>query len=282
MSRREIAGLVVAITGGAGGLGTALARKLADRGAKVALLDRDAHVAEKAAIGIDGPELVRGWDIDVRDSESLEHAFHAVADHFGRIDVIVANAAVMMFTSVADQDPEAFAATIDVNLTGVWRTFRAGIPHVEQTGGYLLAISSMSAFGHQPLQGVYSASKAGVWALANVARLELAPRGIGVGTLFPTFFDSPMVAEASAHPAAAKIWSARQKWLGMLPTTTLDFAAGRAVKAISRRARTLTVRPDHWVVSRMPGLFQPYLDGLGWSPDAIREATILVNSQAKR
>ena len=64
-----------------------------------------------------------------------------------------------------------FDRVIDINLNGVWRTFRAALPHVQKQQGYLLAISSMGAFFHSPLQSSYTASKAGVWALCDSLRL---------------------------------------------------------------------------------------------------------------
>ncbi len=79
-------------------------------------------------------------------------------------------------------DPELWERVIDINLSGAWRTFRATLPHVKQTKGYLLAISSMAAFVHSPLNGPYVASKAGLWALCDATRLELRHEKVAVGS----------------------------------------------------------------------------------------------------
>ena len=174
MTIYNLAGRTVAITGSTGGLGSALAEALRARGANLALLDLDRDSVEKQAGRLGSVGVARGWAVDVRDLSTLDHAMGAAADHFGRIDVVIANAGITPPAApLWDLKGEDFERTIDINLNGVWRTFRAGVPHVEKTRGYLLAISSMAAFVHGPLNGPYCATKAGVWALADSTRLEL-------------------------------------------------------------------------------------------------------------
>lgn len=90
---------------------------------------------------------------------------------------------------------------------------RTALPHVVEQRGYLLAISSMAAFIHSPLQGGYTASKAGVWALCDSTRLELRHQGVGVGSVHPTFFDTPMMDEVHEDPAGSRLWGGNSKGL---------------------------------------------------------------------
>ncbi|WP_254876036.1 SDR family NAD(P)-dependent oxidoreductase [Streptomyces sp. CAI-85] len=213
MPRYDLAGRTVLITGSTGGLGTALARALRDRGARLALLDLDGDLAQRQATDL-GPETTaRGWAADVRDLAGLRSATDAAAAHFGRLDVVVAGAGVGSMAPLETLDPEAWERVVDINLSGVWRTFRAALPHVKRHRGYLLAVSSMAAFVHSPLNGPYVASKAGVWALCDATRLELRHEGVGVGSAHPTFFKTPMLDDVHADPAGAALGRQRERFV---------------------------------------------------------------------
>ena len=94
MSRLDLVGRTVLITGSTGGLGAALATELRHRGANLALLDLDAARAAQQAADLGGDTVARGWAVDVRDLDSVRSAVDAAAAHFGRLDVVVANAGV--------------------------------------------------------------------------------------------------------------------------------------------------------------------------------------------
>jgi len=213
MPRYDVAGRTVLITGSAGGLGTALADALRARGANLALLDLDANAVDTQAQALGGVTVARAWRADVRDFDSLQRATAEAAAHFGRIDVVIANAGIDTVASMAAIDPAAFDRVIDINLNGVWRTFRAAISHVQEHRGYLLAISSMAAFVHSPLQAPYAASKAGVWAMCDSIRLELRHLGVSVGSVHPTFFHTPMFDELVTDPAGRVLWGGNEKGL---------------------------------------------------------------------
>lgn len=160
MTRYDLTGRTVALTGSAGGLGTALAQALRERGANLALLDLSLEAATAQARALGGDTVARGWQADGRDLASLQQAMDEAATHFGRIDIAIAAAGIDTMAPMATIHPPAYERVIDINLNGVWRTFRAALPHVQRHGGYLLAISSMAAFVHSPLQASYTASKA--------------------------------------------------------------------------------------------------------------------------
>ncbi|MBJ8346962.1 SDR family NAD(P)-dependent oxidoreductase [Antrihabitans sp. YC2-6] len=275
MPKYELDGRTVLITGSTGGLGTAVARALRRRGANLALLDLDADLAQRQAADL-GPETVaRGWAADVRDLDSLRAAVDAAAEHFGRIDVVIANAGIGAVAPIETMDPEAFERIIDINLNGVWRTFRTGLPHVKQTGGYMLAVSSMAAFVHSPLNGPYVASKAGAWALCDAFRLEVRHYGVGVGSVHPTFFQTPMMDDVHADPAATRLWGGNRN--GLWKTIPLDTVVNSVVSGVERRADLVVPTRRNALVARIPGLVRPIIDRIGFRgttiPDAIAQAS---------
>lgn len=275
MSRYHLAGRTVLITGSTGGLGSALARAVAARGANLALLDLDADAVTRQAEALGPDTTARGWTADVRDFDSLQRAIDAAAAHFGRIDVLIANAGIGMMSPLATVDPAVFERVIDINLNGVWRTFRAGLPHVTQQKGYLLAISSMAAFVHSPLQGPYTASKAGVWALADSTRLEVRHLGVGVGSAHPTFFNTPMMDQIHSDPAGNTLWQGNAG--GLWKMIPLDDVVDGIVSGIERRADLIVVPKQLGLVARIPGLIRPIVDRIGFPgstiPDAIAQAS---------
>ncbi|MGW4533087.1 SDR family NAD(P)-dependent oxidoreductase [Nocardia sp. NPDC004340] len=275
MSRYHLAGRTVLITGSTGGLGSALARALAARGANLALLDLDADVVTRQAEALGPDTAARGWAADVRDFDSLRRATDAAAAHFGRIDVVIANAGIGTMAPLSTVDPAVFDRVTDINLNGVWRTFRAGLPHVTQQKGYLLAISSMAAFVHSPLQGAYTASKAGVWALADSTRLEVRHLGVGVGSAHPTFFKTPMMDQVHADPAGNTLWKGNAS--GLWKMIPLDDVVTGIVSGIERRADLIIVPKRLALLARIPGLIRPIVDRIGFPgttiPDAIAQAS---------
>ncbi len=223
----ELRGATVLITGAAGGLGRALATELHARGARLALLDMDGPAAQTVAAELGPGEVARGWQADVRDLDALQHTFGEVAEHFGQIDVVIAGAGITTMAPIQTLEPDAWERVIDINLHGVWRTFRAALPYVRERRGYLLAISSMAAFVHSPLQGSYAASKAAVWALCDSTRLELRHEGVGVGSLHPTFFRTPMMDDVVADPAGQRVWGGNRG--GVWGMTSIDGVVRRAI-----------------------------------------------------
>ena len=155
---------------------------------------------------------------------------------------------------MATGEPAAHERLIDINLNGVWRTFRAALPYVRQRRGYLLAISSMAAFVHSPLQASYTASKAGVWAMCDSIRLELRHLGVGVGSAHPTFFRTPMMDDVLADPAGRELWGGNEKGLWrMVPlhTVTTDILSG-----IERRADLIAIPKTNAPITKAPGVFR--------------------------
>jgi NAD(P)-dependent dehydrogenase (short-subunit alcohol dehydrogenase family) len=270
MSRYNLTGRIVAITGSTGGLGSALADTMRARGANLVLLDLDLDTAEAQADRLGGDAVAKGFRADVRDLASLEAAMAGAAEHFGRLDIVIANAGVDTMAPMATLEPAAFERVIDINLTGVWRTFRAALPHVQPHRGYLLAISSMAAFVHSPLQASYTASKAGVWAMCDSIRVELRSLGVGVGSAHPTFFRTPMMDDVVADPAGRELWGGNDKGLWkMIPLQTVT--AG-IVDGIERRADQIVIPKTLTLTAKAPGLFRILIERIGFRNGAVERA----------
>lgn len=193
---------VVVITGAAGGLGQAMARRLAKQGAKLALLDLQAEPLDKLADEL-GRENALPIVCGVTDEASVDAAMAQVREHFGRLDVLVNNAGITrdaLFLKFKDGELVSrmslanWQQVIDVNLTGVFLCGRAAAEQMVRAGngGVLVNISSISRHGNMG-QTNYSATKAGVEAMSVAWAKELARYGIRSASISPGFIGTDMV-----------------------------------------------------------------------------------------
>lgn len=233
----NIAGKTVMITGGAGGIGVEVAHRLHAKGANLVLTDLDE--TKLAAVADDlGRDRVLVSVADVCDLAALEGAVAQAVERFGGIDVVLANAGLLTLGSVLQVDPAAFKKLIDVNVLGVFHTVRAALPSVIERKGYVLVVSSLAAYAAAPGVTAYNASKAAVEHFANALRLELAHRGVDVGSAHMSWIDTSMVNDQKAN------LSAFSEMLTRLPpplrTVTSVEACGKAfVKGIEKRRRRI-------------------------------------------
>jgi NAD(P)-dependent dehydrogenase (short-subunit alcohol dehydrogenase family) len=241
LQKTSVEDKVVLITGAARGLGAGLAERLAARGAKVALVGLEAAEQEKVAKLI-GPNAC-SWEADVTSWDALEAATAGIVEHFGGIDIVVANAGIATTGFVRSVDRDAFEKVIEVDLLGVWRTFRVALPHVLERRGYLLAISSLAAITHAPAMANYAAAKAGVEAFSNSLRAEVAHLGVKVGVAHPTWIGTDLVESADAHPVFGKLRSTMPGLTGK--TYPVDLALDHLESGILHRSRTIHV--PRWV-----------------------------------
>ena len=186
---------VVFITGGARGIGADLARRLRRKNAKLVLTDIDAAPLADLAAEL-GEDSVLTAVADVRDLSAMQAAADRAVERFGGIDVVVANAGIASYGSVLQVDPEAFKRLIDINVNGVFHTVRATLPSIIDRRGYVLIVSSFAAYAAAPGLAPYHASKAAVEHFANALRLEVAYRGVDVGSAHMSWIDTPMVQDA--------------------------------------------------------------------------------------
>lgn len=239
----NVEGKVVLITGAARGIGAGLAERFAAQGAKVALVGLEAEEQRKVAerIGVSA----HAWEADVTDWDALERATAGVVEHFGGIDIVIANAGIATTGFVRSIDREAFEKVIEVDLLGVWRTFRVTLPHVIERKGYLLAISSLAAITHAPGMANYCAAKAGVEAFCNSLRAEVAHLGVKVGVAHPTWIRTDLVESADAHPVFGKMRAGMPGVLGR--TYPLAVAVDLIEEGVRKRARAIHV--PKWVLA---------------------------------
>ncbi len=187
--RYDLNGRVVLVTGAARGIGAQIARASAARGAKVALLGLEAELLESLATELGGFAV----HADVTDRDGLRTAVDAVAEHFGGIDVVVANAGVAPVGTLRGLRDSDWDRTIAVNLTGVWNTVRAAVPYIVERKGYILNVASQSAISPLPTMIPYTAAKAGVDNFSRALRMELYPTGTRVGTVYYSWVDTDLV-----------------------------------------------------------------------------------------
>ncbi len=253
MGDYDVRGKTVFVTGAARGIGAATAERMHARGANVAL------------VGLE-PERLRGnaerlgnraawFEADVTDLGALEAAVESTVERFGTIDVAVANAGIAFTGTLSTAPVEQVERTLAVNLLGVWRTDRAVVGELRRSRGYLLNISSAAAISHAPMMGPYTSAKAGVEALTDALRLELAPHGVGVGCAYFGFLDTDLVKASFALPSVEAM---NQQLPGFMRNPApLSKAIDAIERGISRRSAR--VWSPRWIgpLLAVRGVLQP-------------------------
>ncbi|HEY1359660.1 MAG TPA: SDR family NAD(P)-dependent oxidoreductase [Thermoleophilaceae bacterium] len=234
----------VVITGAARGIGSLLARRLHQHGARVALLGLEPELLEGVAAECgDAP----WFECDVTDRDAVESAVTDAVDRLGGLDVAVANAGIGGQHTLVDGDDSVWDATMAVNLSGTYNLVRAAGPHVAHPGGYFLLTASLAAAVHLPLMSAYCASKAAVESLGDSLRLELAPSGAKVGVAYYAELDTDMTSRGFATKAAEGMPIGGQ---GRLPVSPVEPAIDALERGIERRSRRV-VSP-RWVAAVLP------------------------------
>src|SRR4051794_18441123 len=256
-TRTPLTGRSVLITGAARGIGAALARKAAARGARVALVGLEPEELAGVADEL-GPEHL--WvEADVTDPEALKAAVRRTVDTFGGLDVVVANAGIAPLTTVMTSSAHALARTIEVNLIGSMLTAHAALPAVAERRGHILLVSSAAAFTVLPGMSAYCAAKAALERFGDALRLEVAHRGVTVASAHPTWIDTDLVRDTEA--ALPTFAVTRAKLPGPLGAyTSVEECAQALVENLETRCRRVFVPRSVGVVS---ALRQMVTGGLG-------------------
>jgi NAD(P)-dependent dehydrogenase (short-subunit alcohol dehydrogenase family) len=260
LRRRSLDGQVVFITGAARGIGEHTARLAIRRGARVALAGLEPERLEALAREL-GPRAA-WFECDVTDTGSLERAANGTVRQFGGIDVVVANAGVGGYASVALSKADALAKVVEVDLIGVMRTVSATLPHVTERKGYLLLVSSAAAFSAMPGMSAYCAAKAGVEQFGNVLRQEVVHKKVAVGVAHPCWIDTDLVREQKRQtPTFEEI-------LGQLPGplgsyTSVEECATAFIDGMERRRRKIFVPKS---LARVAAVRSVILSGVGDLP----------------
>ncbi len=185
MTDRSFAGQAAVVTGGAQGIGAAVAGQLAARGVRVALWDMDKALAGETAAGLGA--YAAAFGVDIADSASVQAAMAATVDAFGGVDILVNSAGIAGLNApLADYPEDEFRGILDINLTGTFLVNRAVVPGMTERGyGRIVNIASVAGKEGNPNASAYSASKAGVIGLTKSLGKELAGLDIAVNCVTP-------------------------------------------------------------------------------------------------
>lgn len=241
----SFAGKVVCITGASSGIGWALAREFAGRGARVGVLARREERLQRLCDEIRAARGTAEYAVaDAADRSAVHEALGSLAERLGSCDVLIANAGVGASNTATDLNVPGAEVVIRTNLLGPMYAFEAVLPGMLRRGsGHLVGISSVAAFKGLPTAAAYSASKAGLNAYLESIRISFRARNIAVTTICPGFVKTDMTAK-----------NPRMPWV-----LEADAAARLIVRAIARK------RKVYCFPKRMRGLIAL----TRWMPDRL-------------
>jgi 3-oxoacyl-[acyl-carrier protein] reductase len=185
---RSIAGRAAIITGAASGMGRATAQLFADEGAHVAVTDRSQDAADMVVREIaQAGGSAHGWTMDVTDGARVKQVIDEAAARFGRLDIVINNAGVVVPTPIESADfEETWASSLDILLTSHTRTVRAALPYLRRSdAARIVNVSSTEGLGATRFTSAYTAAKHGVIGLTRALAVELSREGITVNCICP-------------------------------------------------------------------------------------------------
>jgi len=238
MTSTDPTGRVAFITGGASGIGLAVATLLRQRGMKLALMDLTEAALLSAAAQLGSAEvlIVVG---DVTRPEDCQRAVDLTAQRFGGIDLCWANAGIGALAPLRHADAPEWMQVVRVNVFGVLHAVQAALPQLIVRRGQIAVSASVASLGHAPGMSAYAASKAAAEAMCDSWRIELAHHGVDVTCIHPLWVTTPMVERGRESRAFARL---RQGMTGPLRRETpLEVAAPLIAQGILARRRRVFV-----------------------------------------
>jgi 3-oxoacyl-[acyl-carrier protein] reductase len=211
---------VAYITGGSKGIGFGIAKALLALGMKVAITSRTMSAAKLAAESLSkDSSQVLALESNVSSLASETKAIQATIDHFGQLDVLIANAGVGHFASIESLTEQDWKDTIDTNLTGVFNSVKASLEALKQSKGYIITISSLAGTNFFENASAYNASKFGLVGFTQAIMLDLRKHGIKVTTIMPgsvaTHFNNHI-------PDNADTWKIQPEDIGQIVADLLN------------------------------------------------------------
>ena len=177
---------VAYITGGSKGIGFGVAKILLAKGMKVAITSRSLKAAQYAAVALNSDaSRVFACESNVGSMASEQKVVQSVIDHFGGLDLLVANAGVGHFAPIETLTEEDWKDTIDTNLTGVFNSVKASVEALKKSKGYIITIASLAGTNFFENGAAYNASKFGLVGFTQAIMLDLRKYGIKVSTIMP-------------------------------------------------------------------------------------------------
>jgi len=238
------------------GIGEAIARRFAADGASVALAARSRDKLEALARELPSEAIV--VQADMSQPEEVRAMVARTVEHFGRLDILVNNAAVGMYASVAEMKPEQFERLVATNWLGPVHAIQAVVPHMKrQGGGSIVNISSVAGKVALPWMGAYCASKFALNALSDSLRMELRSENIHILSVCPGRVQTPFTQNAYRD------FSTRPLYPGGI---SAERVARAVLRAVHRRKREIVVPASNRLFGWLHGLF----------PGLVERAIVLV------
>jgi NAD(P)-dependent dehydrogenase (short-subunit alcohol dehydrogenase family) len=185
---------VAYITGGTKGIGLGTAKVLLNAGMRVAISGRKLEDAQKAAAGLGDKSKIIGIQSDVTNFKDEQNAVQQILNHFGQLDVVLANAGLGIFAPVDELSVEGWNQMINTNLTGVFHTLKSTVEELKKSEGYFISLASLAGTNFFENGAGYNASKFGVVGFTQAAMLDLRKYNIKVSTIMPgsvaTYFNN--------------------------------------------------------------------------------------------
>jgi len=217
---------VAYITGGSKGIGLGIAKTLLDNGMRVAITGRNIDATKKAAASLSSDDSkILALQSNVGSMSNETNAIKATVDHFGQIDVLVANAGVGYFAPIDTLTEHQWKETIDTNLTGVFHTVKAGMDAIKNSKGYIITIASLAGTNFFENGAAYNASKFGLVGFTQAIMLDLRKYGIKVTTIMPGSVETHFSNHepfANQPPNKSDAWKIQPEDIGRLVLDLLN------------------------------------------------------------
>jgi len=250
-------GKLVAISGGAGGIGAAVARAFGEAGAKIALLDRNGEALEHAARSVaETAAEVLPLVCDVTQPESIGNAVGRIQEHFGRLDILVHCAGLTHVSPFIETDLDVYHRVMAVNFFGTVAFTKVALPMLLAQRGQIIVLSSVAGFSPVIGRTGYCASKYALHGFFEVLRAELHDRGVHVLLVCPSFVATDFARSGLAGDGSTLTFERSTTGALMTPETV-----ARAIFAAAwKRKRLLVISPTgklaYWISRLFPGVYQ--------------------------
>jgi NAD(P)-dependent dehydrogenase (short-subunit alcohol dehydrogenase family) len=268
MRESVYAGKVAIITGGASGIGAALAREIANAGAEVILADRQADLAEQVAAGIRAHGgRATAAELDVRSLASMSRVVAQAVERLGTVDFFFNNAGIGVGGEIDGYEPADWDDVFDVNLRGVAYGIQAVYPvMIGQRAGHIINTASMAGLIAAPGEGSYTAAKHAVVGLSKALRIEAKRHGVRVSVLCPGAIRTPILS-GGKYGRTNVVGLSQEKMLEMwemLRPMDVDAFARKAARAIARND-AIIVLPRWWQALWYLDRLSPALSAKVWT-----------------
>ncbi|WP_328890715.1 SDR family NAD(P)-dependent oxidoreductase [Streptomyces sp. NBC_00316] len=234
-------GKVILVTGASSGIGQATALALSKTGARIAVGAR--RTDRLKALAQDAPGEILVLELDVTDQQSVQDAVTATVEHFGALDAVVNNAGIMLSGAILDADTTEWTRMVETNLLGSMYTVHAALPHLLQSKGAVVQVSSTSGRISSAASGVYAATKFGITAFAEALRQEVTTQGVRVIVVEPGFVST----ELASHITDPNIQAAAKNMAESMRTLQPEDIATAIVYALTQPAHVavneILIRP---------------------------------------